>query len=111
MSKANKTHKSVLRKILFTICIMLLALIGIAIVVLLSQQPKDLQISNVDIATISNGVYTGSADNGLVKATVSVEINDGIILNISILEHEQLLGKKAEKITESIIAQQIVQNT
>lgn len=75
-------------------------------ITLLTKNPKDLEISNVDMATIRDGVYTGSADNGLVKATGSVEVNNGIIWNISILEHEHLLGKPAEKIIDNIVEQQ-----
>lgn len=106
MNIPNKTRKGSLRKTILTISIVLAVFLGICIMVLLTQKSKDLQISNVEIATIRDGVYTGSADNGLVKASVSVEVSNGTLLNISILEHEHLLGKKAEKITGSIIAQQ-----
>lgn len=98
--------KSVLSKPLKRIAIVFAILMCIMIVLLLTQKPKDLEISNVDVSTIKDGVYVGSADIGLVKATVSVEISNGIILNISILEHDNLLGKPAEKIIDSIVEQQ-----
>lgn len=79
----------------------------IAIVVMASTlKPKDLVISNVDLTTISDGLYIGSADNGLVKATVSVEVNDSVIQKITIMEHDNLFGKPAEKIILDVIEKQ-----
>ncbi len=67
---------------------------------------RKLSSKDIDINNVKNGIYTGSADNKLVKATVSVEVNNGKIQNINILKHDHLLGKPAEKITTSIIKQQ-----
>lgn len=106
MNTPKKNQKGILSKILITIGIVLAILLFVIIITLLTKKPIDLEISNVDITTISDGVYTGSADNGMVRATVSVEVNNGEIQNILILEHERLLGKPAEKIIDSIIAQQ-----
>ena len=78
-----------------------------AIIVMVSTlKPKELVISNIDLTTISDGIYTGSADNGLVKAAVSVEVSDNVIQRIIILEHDNLLGKPAEKIVDDIIEKQ-----
>lgn len=100
MKISNKSHKSIIMTI---ICTMLLVFLTIFVVILRTKNPPNLQIGYVDISNIKDGVYVGSADNGLVNATVSVEVNNGMILSITILEHEQLLGKKAEKIIDSII--------
>jgi uncharacterized protein with FMN-binding domain len=100
------TPKSIIAKTLKIIAIIFTILLCIIIILILTQKPKDLEISNVDVSTIKDGIYVGNADNGLVKATVSVEISNGIILNISILEHDNLLGKPAEKIIDSIVEQQ-----
>lgn len=67
----------------------------IFIVILRTKKAPNLQIGYVDISNIKDGVYVGSANNGFVTATVSVEVNNGMILSITILEHEQLLGKKS----------------
>ncbi|WP_099466924.1 FMN-binding protein [Konateibacter massiliensis] len=106
MKEPNKAGRDNLRKVILIIGIVLFVLFSIFAAIVLTQKPTDLQVSNVDIDTINDGVYVGSADNGLVRATVSVEVNNGKVLSVTILEHEQLLGKKAEKITDSIIAQQ-----
>lgn len=63
-------------------------------------------VKNINPTNVKNGIYTGSADNKLVQATVSVEVNGGRIKNIKILEHDTLLGKPGEKIIKSILGQQ-----
>lgn len=102
MSKPKKVFTKILKitAILLTILIILFAIL------FLTQKPKNLSITDVDLTAIKNGLYTGSVDNGLVKATVSVEINNGEILNITILEHDNMLGKPAERIIDNIVEQQ-----
>ena len=45
-----------------------------------------------------DGVYEGSAEGGPNKATVKVTIEDQKIVDIEVLEHKAMLGKKAEPI-------------
>ena len=106
MNTLNKAHKGILGKVILAIGIVFLVILIVFVVIIKTQKPNDLHIGNVDISYIKDGIYIGSADNGLINATVSVEVTNGTILNIKILEHEQLFGKKAEKITESIIEKQ-----
>lgn len=106
MSGLVSRKKRILQKILVATGTVFAIIVIMVIVLVSAQKPEDLHVSNVDMKTIPDGVYTGSADNGLVKAMVSVEVKNGTILNISLIEHEHLLGKKAEKITESIIKEQ-----
>lgn len=91
-SKAN--YKKALPKMLI---IGIVIIFSVIVIILLTPKPVDLEISNIDITAIRDGVYAGSANNGVVKATVSVEVSKGTIQNIMILEHEHLLGKPAEK--------------
>ena len=51
----------------------------------------------MDISSVSDGTYVGRADNGFVKAAVSVEVSDGKLKSITILEHDTLLGRPGEK--------------
>ena len=106
MSTANKTCRGIFLKILVVVGIMFIAILCTVILTIITREPLDLKISNVDMTNISDGSYIGSADNGLIKATVSVEVHKGKIQNIMILEHDHLLGKPAEKIIESIVEQQ-----
>lgn len=92
----------VLKVFLILFIVFIIAIIAMASTLM----PKDLVISNVDLTTISDGVYIGSADNWLVKATVSVEVKDSVIQKITILEHDNLFGKPAEKIILDVIEKQ-----
>jgi uncharacterized protein with FMN-binding domain len=62
----------------------------------------DISISNVDLSKIPNGSYTGSYDAIMIAAKVRVDISDHTIKNVSILEHKNERGKKAEAIVNKI---------
>nr|WP_052099577.1 MULTISPECIES: FMN-binding protein [Blautia] len=81
-------------------------LLGIIFIVMLTQKPEKMEISNMDISSVSDGTYVGRADNGFVKAAVSVEVSDGKLKSITILEHDTLLGRPGEKIIDDIVEQQ-----
>lgn len=97
------------RKIPIVLKVFLILFIVFIITIIVMEttlKPKDLVISNVDLTTISDGLYIGSADNGLVIATVSVEVKDSVIQKITIIEHDNLFGKPAEKIILDVIEKQ-----
>lgn len=76
MNKSKANHKKALLKMLI---IGIVILFSVIVIILLTQKPVDLEISNIDITAIQN---------------------------IMILEHKHLLGKPAEKIIDSMIEQQ-----
>ncbi|MDU9053153.1 MAG: FMN-binding protein, partial [Clostridioides difficile] len=43
--------------------------ICIIIVIVSNLKPENLVVKDIDINNVKNGIYTGSADNNLVKAT------------------------------------------
>lgn len=106
MKTANKTRKSIIRMILIAAGSIFAAFLCAIIFTVMTKKPIDLKVSDVAMDYIRDGNYTGKADNGLVTATVSVEVSNGVIQNIIILEHENLLGKPAEKIIDSIVLKQ-----
>ncbi|MBY2478876.1 FMN-binding protein [Clostridioides difficile] len=107
MKSHNETNKKKIFKRVFKISIILfLIFICIIILIITNLKPEKLVVKNINPASVKNGTYTGSADNKLVKATVSVKVNNGKIENIKILEHDTLLGKPAEKIIKSVVEQQ-----
>lgn len=107
MKSHNETNKKKFFKRVFKISIILfLIFICIIILIITNLKPEKLVVKNINPASVKNGTYTGSADNKLVKATVSVKVNNGKIENIKILEHDTLLGKPAEKIIKSVVEQQ-----
>lgn len=111
MNAKNNTTKS-RRKILNAVIIiaaLILFLLIAFIILMLNQKPVNLVINPVDLSGISDGTYTGDADNGLVKVSASVEVQNGRITDITLLKHDNLLGKPAEKIIDNIIAEQSLQ--
>jgi uncharacterized protein with FMN-binding domain len=61
----------------------------------------------LDPAKLVDGIYEASYKGGPNKAVVRVTIQDQKIVHIEIVEHWQLMGKKAERpIIERIIAHQ-----
>jgi uncharacterized protein with FMN-binding domain len=53
-----------------------------------------------------DGIYTGSYEILPVKAVVRVSVEDGEMTDISILEHQNGLGGKAERIVNDVLERQ-----
>jgi uncharacterized protein with FMN-binding domain len=71
---------------------------------------NEIELGEVDLDSIAPGTYLGEYEAGPVKAVVSVEVAGGKIRNIEILEHRNLLGKKAEReIPSRVLSAQSVQ--
>lgn len=102
----NLNKKNKFLSVLKVLTVLFLIFTGIIIVVVVNLKPEKLVVQNINPTEIENGTYLGSADNGLVKATVSVKVNNGVIKDVDILKHDTLLGKPAEKIVNNIIEQQ-----
>ena len=61
------------------------------------------EFANLDLSTVDDGIYTGSEDASIVKATVEVTIKDHTITAINIISHDNGRGKPAEVIVDDII--------
>jgi uncharacterized protein with FMN-binding domain len=71
---------------------------------------NEIELGEVDLSSVAPGTYRGEYEAGPVKAVVSVEVSGGRIQNIEILEHRNLLGKKAERqIPSRVVDAQSVQ--
>ena len=71
--------------------------------------PEDIQamqINPVDFSTISDGTYKGSCDLSLVQVELTVKVSGKKVTEIIIDKHKNGMGKKAEKIVDSIIEKQ-----
>ena len=101
MKASSKARRGILPKLLAGAGIVFAVLLGIIFIVMLTQKPEKMEISNMDISSVSDGTYVGRADNGFVKAAVS-----GKLKSITILEHDTLLGRPGEKIIDDIVEQQ-----
>jgi len=67
---------------------------------------KATTIENVDLLQVKDGIYQGECDFDLVRALVSVQVNDQQIVTINLLQHDNGWGKKAEVIVDRIKQQQ-----
>jgi uncharacterized protein with FMN-binding domain len=70
------------------------------------QQLRALTIQNIDIERVKNGKYPGECTLELKKAKVNVTVENGVIMNIEIIEHTHGPGRGAYAITEEIIRKQ-----
>ncbi len=70
------------------------------------KQIENIQINDVDLMNIKDGVYQGSYKTALVSVKVEVTVKDHKIINIKILEHLNGQGKRAEVIVEKVINEQ-----
>jgi uncharacterized protein with FMN-binding domain len=66
----------------------------------------DVDVGDVDLRNINDGSYRGEYSAGHVKAVVKVQVKDNRIIDIMIEQHQNGLGKKAEKIIDEIISKQ-----
>jgi len=69
-------------------------------------QAKEMEFSDINIASIPDGVYTGECDLGLVYAKVEVVIRDGAIVGIKLLKHNNGRGASAEQIIDIMVDKQ-----
>lgn len=65
-----------------------------------------LSIEEPDLSAVPDGVYIGMCDVGLISARVEVAVQDGTIMEITLLEHRQERGSAAEAVLEDILRQQ-----
>jgi len=69
----------------------------------------DLAINDVDLAKVSDGVYTGSYKAFPVAATVKVTVSDHVITGIELVEHSNGQGASAEIIPDKVVEAQTLQ--
>ena len=62
--------------------------------------------TSMDASKVSDGVYIGEFEAGLVSAKVEVTIYNGIITDIKLLEHQNGKGSPAEVILQDIVMKQ-----
>ncbi|WP_321383843.1 FMN-binding protein [uncultured Enterococcus sp.] len=70
------------------------------------QIVADIEIQPINLAEISDGVYSGHFDALLVGAKTKVTVKDHKISAVELVEHKTELGEKAEKIVKDVVNQQ-----
>lgn len=72
----------------------------------MDEKINTLQISEIDLSVVDDGVYRGEEKLGLVGSIVEVEVKDHKITNITLIDHKNWRGKPAEAILDEVIARQ-----
>lgn len=99
----------IIKKILIVIIVLMLGISAFFYIQLqkFSKEIKNIEINNVNMSKINDGVYTGKYyANDTVGAKVKVTVKNKKITNIDFIEHKYGKGKKAEVITSSVVEKQ-----
>lgn len=81
------------------------AVIGFKVISKKLASFSDIDFSILNLSEVEDGTYAGSADGGIVKASVEVTVKDHRISSIRIVRHDNGRGKPAEAIVQRIIEQ------
>jgi uncharacterized protein with FMN-binding domain len=103
-----KTKKSIIVTVLLAV-IAIAAFFGIRYLLSVRDYQsavQNLTYSGVDIEAVPDGVYEGDCDVNFIYAKVSVEVRDGKITDIKLVEHKNERGSTAEVIVDEIVAAQ-----
>jgi uncharacterized protein with FMN-binding domain len=104
MSNKKKVIK---RSVIVIIVMGLIASLGyLASVAKYKEEVKALTFTEIAMSSVPDGEYEGNCDVGLIYASVKVNVKDGKIEHIDLLEHKNGRGAAAEVIVDSIISEQ-----
>ena len=93
--------------LIILLCTILFALIGASLYLkTLVNDVNSITVSNLNMANITDGIYVGEYSITPVYVEVEVSVTEHKITNIKIIEHENGLGDKAEKIVDDVISRQ-----
>lgn len=68
------------------------------------NQISEIDMEQIDVSDKKDGSYYGSYDAGYIYAEVRVDIKDGKIVKIELLDHDNERGEKAEGIVDRIVS-------
>jgi len=102
--KRLKLHKTL--ALLAFICLCVHVSSGISSLMKYQKTVRNIEISDVYMQNIPDGVYQGECDVQYIYARVQVTVRDGKMTEIELLEHRNEQGAAAEKITDDILEKQ-----
>ena len=65
-----------------------------------------IEIADVTAEEVEDGTYEGESDAGFIRARVKVTVKEGEIVDITLLEHKNDRGKRAEKVVDEVLTEQ-----
>lgn len=66
----------------------------------------NIKIADVTAEGVADGTYEGESDAGFIRARVKVTVKEGEIVDITLLEHKNDRGKRAEKVVDEVLTEQ-----
>lgn len=73
---------------------------------LYQRKVRAIEISDVDLNLIPDGIYIGECDVHFIYAKVAVTVRSGRIAALNVLEHRNGRGTAAESIVDDIVKEQ-----
>lgn len=73
------------------------------------NEVADIEINEVNLTQIKDGVYVGEYDVDFISAKVQVEIKDSEIKDIEFIEYHHDRGEKAKRILQDMIDEQRIE--
>ena len=70
------------------------------------QKIANIEVEEIDLSEVEDGVYEGDYDAGYIYAKVRVQIEAGKIASVTLLEHRNERGKPAEAIIDDVLRKQ-----
>lgn len=98
-------------KKLTMVAVILLAAYGITEMVCNEKYQEQVAMMkdwDVDLNSVSDGVYTGESDVGYIKAVVEVEVKNHQLIRVDLIKHVNERGEPAEIIVDEIVKKQNV---
>ena len=96
--------------LIILLCTILFALIGASLYLkTLVNDVNSITVSNLNMANITDGIYVGEYSITPVYVEVEVSVTEHKITNIKIIEHENGLGGKVEKIVDDVSSRHSVE--
>lgn len=68
-----------------------------------------IEIEDIDLTTVSDGIFYGSYDANLIRAEVRVKVQNHRIISIDIVEHHHANAQAAEQIVDWIVESQTIE--
>ncbi len=69
---------------------------------------SEITFSEINLDAVSDGEYIGECNVGYIYAKVKVMVNNGVISNITILQHRNERGQAGEYVVEEILSKQLI---